>query len=186
MSRVGKKPIKIPSGVKVSIKDGVLEVESKKAKLASPIPPGIKFKMEGDELVATRESDESPYPAYHGLARALAANNIVGITEGFSRMLDIIGIGFKADAKAKSVTFSLGYSHPIEFPIPDGITMKVEKLQRTIQNYVATLTISGANRQQVGQVAADIRSLRRPDAYKGKGIRYTGEIVRLKVGKKGA
>jgi large subunit ribosomal protein L6 len=186
MSRVGKKPIKIPSGVKISIKDGVLEVESKKAKLTSPIPPGIKFKMEGNELVATRESDERPYPAYHGLARALAANNVIGVTEGFSRMLDIVGIGFKAEAKAKSVTFSLGYSHPIEFPIPDGIAMKVEKQQRTIQNYVTTLIISGANRQLVGQVAADVRSLRQPDAYKGKGIRYTGEHVRLKVGKKGA
>src|SRR5512137_140348 len=100
MSRVGKKPIKIPSGVKVSIKDGVLEVESKKAKLASPIPRGIQFKLEGDQLVATRESDEKPLPAYHGLARALAANNVLGVTEGFARMLDIVGIGFKAEAKA--------------------------------------------------------------------------------------
>lgn len=186
MSRVGKKPIKIPSGVKVSIKDGMLEVESKKAKLTSPIPQGIKFKLEGDSLVATRESDEMPYPALHGLARALAANNVLGVTDGFSRVLDIVGIGFKAEAKAKAVTFSLGYSHPIEFPIPAGITMKVEKQQRTIQNYVTTLIISGADRQQVGQVAADIRSLREPDAYKGKGIRYAGETVRLKVGKKGA
>jgi len=186
MSRVGKKPVKIPSGVKVSIKDGVLEVESKKAKLSSPIPAGIHFKLEGDQLVAYRDSDERPMPAYHGLARALAANNVLGVTEGFSKTLDIVGIGFKADAKAKAVTFSLGYSHPIEFPIPEGISIKAEKLPRTIQNYVTTLTISGADRQLVGQVAADIRSLRKPDAYKGKGIRYTNETVRLKVGKKGA
>jgi large subunit ribosomal protein L6 len=186
MSRVGKKPVKIPIGVKVSIKDGVLEVESKKAKLSSPIPAGIHFKLEGDELVAYRDSDERPLPAYHGLARALAANNVHGVTEGFSKMLDIVGIGFKAEAKAKAVTFSLGYSHPIEFPIPEGISIRVEKMPRTIQNYVTTLTISGADKQLVGQVAADIRSLRKPDAYKGKGIRYTNETVRLKVGKKGA
>jgi large subunit ribosomal protein L6 len=186
MSRVGKKPIKIPSGVKVSIKDGTLEVESKKAKLTSPIPPGIHFKLEGNELVATRDSDEKPYPAYHGLARALAANNVRGVTEGFSETLDIVGIGFKAEARGRAVTFSLGFSHPIEFPLPDGIDVKLEKQQRAIQNYVTTLTISGANRQLVGQVAADIRSLRKPDAYKGKGVRYTGETVRLKVGKKGA
>ncbi len=186
MSRVGKKPIKIPSGVKVSIKDGTLEVESKKAKLSSPIPPGIHFQIEGNELVASRDSDEKPYPAYHGLARALAANNVRGVTEGFSKMLDIVGIGFKAEARGRYVTLSLGFSHPIEFPLPDGIDVKLEKQQRPIQNYVTTLTISGADRQLVGQVAADIRSLRKPDAYKGKGVRYTGETVRLKVGKKGA
>jgi len=109
-----------------------------------------------------------------------------GVTEGFSKMLDIVGIGFKADAKPKAVTFNLGYSHPIEFPIPEGISVKVEKQPRTIQNYVTTLIISGANKQLVGQVAADIRSLRKPDPYKGKGVRYTNETVRLKVGKKGA
>ncbi len=186
MSRVGKKPIKIPSGVKVAVRDGLLEVEGKKEKLSSPIPPGIHFQLKGDELIATRESDERPLPSYHGLARALAANCIRGVTEGFKKELDIVGIGFKADAKQKSVSFSLGYSHPIEFPIPDGITVKVEKQQRTIQNYVATLIISGANKQLVGQVAADIRALRRPDTYKGKGIRYSNEFIRLKVGKKGA
>jgi large subunit ribosomal protein L6 len=164
MSRVGKKPIKIPSGVKVSIGDGTLEIESKKAKLTSPIPPGIHFKLEGNELVASRDSDEKPYPAYHGLARALAANNVRGVTEGFSEMLDIVGIGFKAEARGRAVTFSLGFSHPIEFPLPDGIDVKLEKQQRAIQNYVTTLIISGANRQLVGQVAADIRSLRKPDA----------------------
>ncbi len=186
MSRVGKKPIKIPSGVKVSIKDGVVEVESKKAKLASPIPPGIQFKVVDGELHVERKSDEKPYPAYHGLARALAANNIRGVTEGFSKSLDIVGIGFKAEAKPKAVTFSLGYSHPIEFPIPEGITVKVERQQKTIQNYIGTLIVSGADRQLVGQVAADIRELRKPDSYKGKGIRYADEYVKLKVGKKGA
>ena len=123
MSRIGKKPIKIPSGVKVAIKDGVVEVESNKAKLSSPIPPGIRFQVAGDELLVQRDSDEKPLPAYHGLARALAANNVIGVTQGFTRTLDIVGIGYKAEAKAKSVTFSLGYSHPIEFPVPDGISI---------------------------------------------------------------
>jgi len=186
MSRVGKKPIKIPSGVKVSIREGVLEVASKRATLSSPIPAGIRFKIEGDELLATRDSDEKPMPAYHGLARALAANNVRGVTEGFTKTLELVGIGFKAEAKPKAVTFNLGYSHPIEFPIPEGISIKVERLPRTLQNYIATVTISGADRQLVGQVAADIRALRRPDSYKGKGIRYSNETVRLKVGKKGA
>jgi large subunit ribosomal protein L6 len=186
MSRIGKKPIQVPSGVKVIIRDGQIEVEGKKAKLSTPIPPGIRFELNGDTLTAIRPSDEKPYPAYHGLARALAANCVRGVTEGFSKDLDLVGIGYKVDAKPKAVTFSLGYSHPIEFPIPQGIAIKVEKQSRTIQNYVATITISGSDKQLVGQVAADIRSLRRPDAYKGKGLRYASEFVRLKVGKKGA
>jgi large subunit ribosomal protein L6 len=186
MSRIGKKPVQIPAGVKVAVRDRILEVEGKKVKLTSPIPQGIRFELKGDQLVAYRDSDEKPYPAYHGLARALAANAIKGVSEGFTKQLDIVGIGYKVDAKTKAVTFSLGYSHPIEFPIPDGISVKVEKQPRTIQNYVSTLVISGADRQLVGQVAADIRALRKPDPYKGKGVRYTAEYVRIKVGKKGA
>jgi len=186
MSRIGKKPIKVPSGVKVAIHGSRVEVEGKKGKLSAAIPPGIRFELNGDTLTAIRESDEKPYPAYHGLARAMAANCIRGVTEGFSKDLDLVGIGYKVDAKPKAMTLSLGYSHPIEFPIPPGISVKVEKQSRTIQNYVATITISGSDKQLVGQYAADIRSLRKPDAYKGKGLRYTNEVVRLKVGKKGA
>jgi large subunit ribosomal protein L6 len=186
MSRIGKKPIQIPAGVKISIAEGALEIESKKSKLTSPIPRGIRFELKGNELIAYRSSDEKPYPAYHGLARALAASAVKGVSEGFSKELDLVGIGFKVDAKPRYVTLTLGYSHPIEFPIPEGIAIKVEKQQRTIQNYVASIIISGSDKQLVGQVAADIRALRRPDAYKGKGIRYTKEVVRLKVGKKGA
>ena len=186
MSRIGKKPIKVPAGVKVQIREGLVEVEGKKAKLASPIPEGIRFELKGDELVAYRDSNLRPLPAYHGLARALAANNVLGVTQGFTKELDLVGIGYKAEAKAKSVTMSLGYSHPIEFRIPEGISVKVDKQTKALQNYVATLTISGADKQLVGQVAADIRALRRPDSYKGKGIRYVNEVVRLKVGKKGA
>ena len=186
MSRIGKKPIKVPSGVKVVINGGQIEVESKKGKLSAPIPPGIRFELNGDTLTAFRDTDEKPYPAYHGLARALAANCIRGVTDGFSKDLDLVGIGYKVDAKPRAVTLSLGYSHPIEFPIPQGISVKVEKQTKGIQNYVATITVSGSDKQMVGQFAADLRSLRKPDAYKGKGLRYSTETVRLKVGKKGA
>jgi len=186
MSRVGKKPIKVPSGIKVTIRESQIEVEGKKGTLTTSIPPGIRFELNGDTLTASRDSDEKPYPAYHGLARSLVANCVEGVAKGFSKDLDLVGIGYKVDAKAKSVTFSLGYSHPIEFPLPSGISVKVEKQSRVIQNYVATINVSGFDKQLVGQVAADIRSLRKPDSYKGKGIRYVGETVRLKVGKKGA
>ena len=176
----------MPSGVKISIGENQLEIEGKKAKLSTPIPPGIRFELNGDTLTAIRNSDEKPYPAYHGLARALAANCVRGVTEGFSKELDLVGIGYKVDVKPKHMTLTLGYSHPIEFPIPPGISVKAEKQSKNIQNYVATITISGSDKQVVGQYAADIRSLKRPDAYKGKGLRYTSEVVRLKVGKKGA
>ncbi len=186
MSRIGKKPIKVPSGVRVILSDGSLEVEGPRGKLSAPIPPGIRFELSGDTLTAVRDSDEKPYPAYHGLARALAANCIRGVTEGFSKDLDLVGIGYKVEAKPRSVMLTLGYSHPIEFPIPAGISVKVEKQSKNIPNYVATITISGSDKQLVGQVAADMRSLKKPDAYKGKGLRYASETVRLKVGKKGA
>ena len=186
MSRVGKKPITLPGGVSVSIVGNHLEIEGKAGKLFAPIPPGISFDVSDGVLTASRVSDEKPYPAYHGLARALAANCVKGVSEGFSKDLDLVGIGYKVDARQSSIMFSLGFSHPIEFPIPKGIGVKVERQPRTIQNYVATITISGADRQLVGQVAADIRSLRRPDAYKGKGLRYAKEAIKLKVGKKGA
>ena len=186
MSRIGKKPIKVPGSVKVKIAEAQLEFEGSKGKLTAPIPPGIRFELKGDELTAHRDSDEKPYPAYHGLARALAANCIHGVSNGFTKELDLVGIGYKVDAKPKAVTLTLGYSHPIEFPLPPGISIKVEKQIRTIQNYVATINISGADKQMVGQVAADLRSLRRPDPYKGKGLRYIRETIKLKVGKKGA
>jgi large subunit ribosomal protein L6 len=186
MSRIGKKTIKVPSGVKVTIRNSQLDVEGKTAKLSTLIPPGIRFELNGDILTAIRPSDEKPYPAYHGLARALAANCVQGVAEGFSKNLDLVGIGYKVEAKPKAVTLALGYSHPIEFPIPAGIAIKVEKQSKSIQNYVATLIISGPDKQMVGQVAADIRSLKKPDAYKGKGLRYASEVIRLKVGKKGA
>ena len=186
MSRIGKKPIKVPGSVKVKIAEAQLEIEGSKGKLTTPIPPGIRFELKGDELTAHRDSDNKPYPAYHGLARALAANCVLGVSNGFTKELDLVGIGYKVEAKPKAVTLTLGYSHPIEFPLPPGISIKVEKQSRTIQNYVTTIAISGADKQMVGQVAADLRSLRRPDPYKGKGLRYVRETIKLKVGKKGA
>jgi large subunit ribosomal protein L6 len=183
MSRIGKKPIAIPSGVKININDGVVEVTGPKGTLAVNIPPGINFKVEGDQLIAERESDDRA--AMHGLARALMQNSVTGVTEGFTRQLDIVGVGYKVELQKGRVMFNLGYSHPIEFPIPSGIDVKVERVNKPIQQYQTTLTITGINRQQVGQVAADMRSLRQPDPYKGKGVRYANEQLKLKPGKTG-
>lgn len=203
MSRVGKKVIEVPSGVKVQIGPQQVEVTGPKGTLKTPIPVGIKFSIDGNQLKAERETDE--YAALHGLARALVANSIAGVTNGFSKQLDIIGVGYRveadktklADAKKpirrhakgsgkKSLVFDLGYSHMIEFPVPDGIDFKIEKVAgKTIPQYQTTLTLSGIDRQQLGQVAADIHSLRKPDAYKGKGVRYTNKVLKLKPGKTG-
>ena len=160
MSRIGKKPSKCRAGSKWRSTTASWRSKAKRRKLSTPIPPGIRFELNGDTLTAIRDSDEKPYPAYHGLARALAANCIRGVTEGFSKNLDLVGIGYKVDAKPKAMTLRLGYSHPIEFPIPPGISVKVEKQSKSIQNYVATITVSGSDKQLVGQVAADIRSLK--------------------------
>jgi large subunit ribosomal protein L6 len=137
-------------------------------------------------LTAHRESNSKEARALHGLARALLANAVVGVSEGFVRKLDVVGIGYRAEARGRYLNLSLGHSHPIEFPIPEGIEISVEREPRQISNYVATIKVSGADRSRVGQTAADIRALRPPDAYKGKGVRYSDEVVRTKVGKKGA
>ena len=183
MSRIGKKPIALPKGVKVKIDDGTIEVSGPKGSLKTPVPAGVSFRMDGNNLVAERESDD--HAALHGLARALVNNAVVGVTDGFTRQLDIVGVGYKAELQKTRVMFSLGYSHQIEFPIPKGIEMKVERINKPITQYQTTVTITGIDRQQVGQVAADIRSLRRPDPYKGKGVRYSNEQLKLKPGKTG-
>ena len=178
MSRVGRKVIPVPGAVKVKIGPQALHIEGPKGKLTTPVPPGISFKLENGELAASRQNDERQQRAFHGLARALASNAIKGVTEGFSRELDIVGVGYKAAVEGNKVVFSLGYSHPVEYPIPEGIKVAVDKQTR--------ITVTGIDRQKVGQVAAEIRSLRPPDVYKGKGIRYVGEVVRKKAGKAGA
>lgn len=185
MSRVGKKPIEIPSGVTVNIKDGELEVKGPKGSLTSPIPKGIEFKQEDGTLIAERTDDK--YSAMHGLARALASNAVVGVTEGFTQDMDIVGVGYKLDINGKKLVFSLGYSHPIEYELPEGIEAKAERLntKNTIQQYQTTLTLSGSDKQKLGQVAAELHRLRKPDAYKGKGVRYADRYYRLKPGKTG-
>jgi large subunit ribosomal protein L6 len=183
MSRIGKKPIAVPKGVKVKIEDGTLEVSGPKGTLTTRVPAGISFRVDGDHLIAERQSDD--HAALHGLARALIQNAVTGVTQGFTRQLDVVGVGYKAELQKARVMFSLGYSHQIEFPIPKGIEVKIERINKPITQYQTTLTITGIDRQQVGQVAADIRSLRRPDPYKGKGVRYSNEQLKLKPGKTG-
>lgn len=175
MSRVGKKPIPVPGGVKVEVADQ-LRVEGPKGKLTVPIPQGISVERNNGTLQILRESDR--YAAVHGLTRALAANAIQGVSTGFTRELDIVGIGYRVDVKGRVAVFTLGYSHTIEFYLPDGVDMKVEK-----QTHIV---LSGYDRQLLGQVAANMRSLRPPDPYKNKGVRYTGEALRKKVGKTGS
>ena len=175
MSRIGKKPIPLPGGVKVAIGEQ-LEVTGPKGKLTVPIPPGISIEQAKGALEVKRASDD--HAALHGLTRALAANAVEGVSAGFTRELDIVGIGYRADVKGKIATFTLGYSHPIEVLLPDGVDLKIDKQTH--------LVLSGYDRQMVGQVAANIRALRKPDPYKNKGIRYTGETLRKKVGKTGA
>jgi large subunit ribosomal protein L6 len=184
MSRIGKKPIPLPVGVKIEIGQE-LEVTGPKGKLTVPIPPGISFEQSAGKLEVKRASDDQA--ALHGLTRALAANAVQGVSGGFTRELDIVGIGYRAEVKGKIATFTLGYSHPIEVLLPDGVDMRVDKVAGSpIANLQARLVLSGRDRQLLGQVAANIRALRKPDPYKNKGVRYTGEALRKKVGKTGA
>ena len=178
MSRVGRKVIAVPASVKVSVSEASLEVQGPKGKLSTPVPRGIKFALQGQELSCQRANDERQLRAFHGMARALAQNAIKGVTEGFSKDLDIVGVGYRAQVEGNKVVFALGFSHPVEYPIPEGIKIAVEKQTR--------VTVSGIDRQKVGQVAAEIRQLRRPDPYKQKGIRYVGEVLKKKAGKAGA
>jgi len=185
MSRVGKKPITIPSGVTVTISESAMEVKGPKGTLSTPIPAGVSFKQEDGTLTAERVSDDQA--AFHGLARALANNAVVGVTEGFSKDLDIVGVGYKADVQGKKIVFALGYSHPIEYVLPEGIDAKAERVntKTSINQYQTTITLSGIDKQKLGQVAAELNRLRKPDAYKGKGVRYADKFYRLKPGKTG-
>ena len=185
MSRVGKKPITIPSGVTVSINDSELEVKGPKGTLKTPVPAGISFKQEEGSLIAERAGDDQT--AFHGLARALANNAIQGVTQGFKKELDVVGVGYKADVQGKKIVFALGYSHPIEYPLPEGIEAKTERVntKTSINQYQTTITLSGIDKQKLGQVAAELNRLRKPDAYKGKGVRYSDKYYRLKPGKTG-
>jgi large subunit ribosomal protein L6 len=176
MSRIGRKPIPVPAGVKIALQGGQVDVQGPKGKLTVPLPHGITFEQKDGVLNALRATED--HRALHGLARALVANAVHGVTLGFKKDLDIVGVGYRAELKGKTVAFALGKSHPIEFKIPEGIQISVDKQTH--------LVVSGADKGQVGQVAADIRKLRPPDPYKQKGIRITGERLKKKAGKAGA
>ena len=178
MSRIGKKPIPVPKGVTVAVSGGAIEVKGPKGAVTQAIPPGIKFEQDGDQLLASLERADPQLGKFHGLARSLVANAVKGVTEGFKKELDIVGVGYRAEVKGRQVHFALGYSHPIVFDIPNGIDIAIEK-----QTHI---TVTGPDRQLVGQVAAVIRRMRKPDPYKQKGVRYTGEVLKKKVGKTGA
>jgi large subunit ribosomal protein L6 len=175
MSRVGKKPIPLPKGVKITVGEQLV-VEGPKGTQTVPVPTGITITQKDGVMEIQRDGDDKA--ALHGLTRALAANAVTGVSAGFTRELDIVGIGYRADMKGRIASFTLGYSHPIEFYLPDGVDMKIDKQTH--------LVLTGADRQLLGQVAAKMRGLRPPDPYKNKGVRYTGEVLRKKVGKTGA
>jgi large subunit ribosomal protein L6 len=178
MSRIGKKPITLPKGVTVKIEGNTVLVQGPKGKLDTQVPAGIRVEQQDGHIVALRENDSQA--ALHGLTRALVNNAVEGVTKGWTRELEIVGIGYRAEMKGKgTVVFTLGYSHPIEYPLPTGIDVAVDPKQ-------TKLTVTGIDRQKVGQVAAEIRSLRPPDPYKNKGVRYAGERLKKKVGKTGA
>ena len=176
MSRIGKQPIKIPQGVKVQVEGSTVRAEGPKGKLAQPVPTGLTPRMVDGTLVIDRGSEERQVRALHGLARALVANMVHGVKDGFERKLEIVGIGYRAQMQGKAIQLALGYSHPIIFPLPEGITAEIDKQ--------TAITLRGADKALLGQTAAKLRALRKPDPYKGKGIRYADEHVRRKVGKK--
>ncbi len=177
MSRIGRLPVRIPKGVKVTIKERQVLLESPKGKVVQDYAPEVSVKTEGDQLFVTRSEDTIKGRSLHGLYRNLLKNALIGLSDGFSKVLVISGVGYKAEVKGKSLVLTLGYSTPIEYPIPPGITMEVDQNVR--------ITVKGSDRQQVGQIASEIRSFRPVEPYKGKGIKYDGEYVRRKVGKSG-
>ena len=179
MSRIGKKPIPVPKGVTVKVDATGVDVKGPKGQMRQALPPGVVVALEDGALLAKRErADDKSLAKFHGLARSLVANAVQGVTEGWKRDLDIVGVGYRAELKGKQVHFALGYSHPVVFDIPAGIDVAVDK-----QTHI---TVTGVDRQLVGQVAANMRRLRKPDPYQQKGVRYMGEVLKKKAGKTGA
>ena len=176
MSRIGKQPVNIPQGVKVMVEGATVRAEGPKGKLSQAVPAGLTAKLENNQLVISRNGDDRKVRALHGLARALCANMVTGVKDGFERKLEIVGIGYRAQVQGRAIQLALGYSHPIIFPLPDGVTVEIDRQ--------VAITLRGADKAVLGQTAAKLRALREPDPYKGKGIRYSGEVVRKKVGKK--
>jgi len=176
MSRIGNKPIPVPQGVKVIVDGNTVRAEGPKGKLSQSVPESLSVKLESDVLTVARSSDHRNVRALHGLTRALLANMVHGVKEGFERKLDIVGIGYRAQLQGKNLQLALGYSHPVIFPLPEGVQAEVDKQ--------VSITLRGADKALLGQLAANLRGLREPDPYKGKGIKYAGEHIRRKVGKK--
>ena len=170
-------PIVVPQGVRINLQGAVLQVEGPKGKMQHAIPEGLKIDVADNSITVTRLSEQNKIRALHGLTRSLVANMVSGVTQGFKKELEIVGVGYRADMSNNMLNLTLGYSHPINFPLPEGIKGKVEK---------QVITIEGIDKGLVGQIAAKIKSLRKPDVYKGKGIRYLGEVIKTKVGKSGA
>jgi large subunit ribosomal protein L6 len=176
MSRIGKKPIPIPQGVKVQVEGSTVRAEGPKGKLMQPVPAGLQAKVDNGSLVIDRQGDDRRVRALHGLTRSLVANMVAGVEDGFERKLEIVGIGYRAQMQGKAIQLALGYSHPVVFPLPDGISAEIDKQ--------VGITLRGADKALLGETAAKLRALRKPDPYKGKGIKYSDEVIRRKVGKK--
>ena len=177
MSRIGKLPIQVPGAVKVTLQPGHVKVEGPKGQLERTLPADITVKQVDGELVFERPSDGYRHRAMHGLVRSLVANMVTGVTEGYRKTLEIVGVGYRVQARGQDLEFALGFSHPVPVAAPEGITLRVESPTRFV--------VEGIDKQQVGEIAANIRKLRKPDPYKGKGVRYAGEVIRRKVGKAG-
>ena len=175
MSRIGKMPVEVPKGVDVSLKDATFSAKGPKGDLSLEVHPEIEVKVDGGVVTVHRPSDQPRHKALHGLVRSLVSNMVYGVSEGFYKTLEIVGVGYRADVSGKGITVQVGYSHPIEYPAPEGVTLECPNQ--------TTIVVSGADKQKVGQTAAEIRAFRPPEPYKGKGIRYQGEQVRRKAGK---
>ena len=176
MSRIGRKPIVIPQGVKVQVVDGGVSAEGPKGKLVQPLPPGLSAKVEGTQVVISRAGEDRKVRALHGLARSLVQNMVTGVKAPFEKKLEVVGIGYRGQVQGRTIQLALGYSHPVIFPLPEGITAEIDK--QTL------ITLRGADKALLGQTASKLRMLRKPDPYKGKGIKYSDEVIRRKVGKK--
>ncbi|MCL4558381.1 MAG: 50S ribosomal protein L6 [Deltaproteobacteria bacterium] len=178
MSRIGKKPIDIPGGVDVKLDGNTVRVKGPKGELHWSCPEAVSISLNEGKVLVKRAGDSKPERSLHGLSRSLVANMVTGVSQGYQRVLEITGVGYRAQVQGNKIVFTLGYSHPVEFQLPPGISAAVDQKQ-------TTLTLTGIDKQQVGQVAANIRALRPPDTYKGKGVRYAGQRLKLKVGKAG-
>lgn len=187
MSRIGRLPISLPKGVEVRLEpDNLITVKGPRATLSRTLHPEMIVSQEEGRIVVARPSEEKQHKALHGLTRTLVANMVNGVTTGFSRELDLVGVGYRVEVQGRKVVFNVGYSHAIEMEIPQGVEMKVERKNKPIQQYQMSLTITASDKEQLGELAANIRKLRKPEPYKGKGIKYADEVIRRKAGKAGA